>query len=86
MEAHESTRPRMGSVTKKIHEDQFAEKGQHSVLHYNLVHTFIPMPHVMKIPDAQAAMDQEWKKLETIPAWQLEKVKSKKEVTKEARK
>ena len=32
----------------------------------------------MKIPDAKAAVDKEWKKLETIPAWQLDKVKSKK--------
>ena len=26
-----------------------------------------------EIPDAKAAVDKEWKKLETIPAWQLEK-------------
>ena len=39
----------------------------------------------MQIPDAKAAVDKEWKKLETIPAWQLEKVKSKKEVVFEAR-
>ena len=32
----------------------------------------------MKIPDAKAAVDKEWKKLETIPSWQLEKIKSKK--------
>ena len=38
----------------------------------------------MTIPDAEAAVDKEWKKLETIPAWQLEKVKSKKEVILEA--
>ena len=38
----------------------------------------------MKIPDAKAAVDKEWKKLETIPAWQLKKVKSKKDVIKEA--
>ena len=38
----------------------------------------------MKIPDAEAATDKEWKKLETIPAWQLDKVKSKKEVLIEA--
>ena len=38
----------------------------------------------MKILDAKGAMDKEWKKLETIPAWQLEKIKSKKEVTDEA--
>ena len=33
----------------------------------------------MKIPDAKAAVDKEWKKLETTPAWQLGKVKSKKD-------
>ena len=49
--------------------------------HFNLVHKFIPMP---KIPDAKAALDKEWKKLDAILAWQLEKVESKKEVTLEA--
>ena len=44
------------------------------------------MPQAMKIPDAKAAVDKEWKKLETIPAWQLDKVKCKKEVIKEAQK
>ena len=48
--------------------------------HYNLVHKFIPIPQAMKIPDAKEAVDKEWKKLETIPAWNLEEVKSKKEV------
>ena len=43
-------------------------------------------PQVMKILDAKAAVDKECKKLETIPAWQLEKVKSKKEVIKESQK
>ena len=33
----------------------------------------------MKIPDAKAAVGKEWKKLETIPAWQMDKMKSKKE-------
>ena len=27
----------------------------------------------MKVPDAKAAVDKEWKKLEAIPAWNLEK-------------
>ena len=45
--------------------------------HYNLVHKFVLVPQAMKIPDAKAAVDKEWKKLETIPAWQLEKVRSK---------
>ena len=51
-----------------------------------LVHKFIPMPQAIKIPDAKAALDKEWKKLETIPAWQLDKVKSKKEDILEAQK
>ena len=38
----------------------------------------------MKIPEAKAAVDKEWKKLETIPAWDVRKVKSKKEVIEEA--
>ena len=42
------------------------------------------MPQAMKIPDAKAAVDKEWKELETIPVWQLEKVMSKKEVVLEA--
>ena len=44
------------------------------------------MPEAMKIPDAKAAVDKEWKKLETIPAWHVRKVKSKKEVIKDAQK
>ena len=39
----------------------------------------------MKIPAAQAALDKEWEKLEKISAWNLTKVKSKKEVIDEAR-
>ena len=79
-EAHESTRQRTESVTKRIHEEHIAGKRQNSVLHYNLVHKFIPMPQAMKIPDAKAAVDKEWKKLETISAWDVRKVKSQKEV------
>ena len=48
--------------------------------HYNLVHKFFPVPQAMQILDAKAAVDKKWKKLETIPASNLEKVKSKKEV------
>ena len=44
------------------------------------------MPQVAKIPDAKAAVYKEWNKLETISAWQLNEVKSKKEVIQEAQK
>ena len=49
-----------------------------SLSHYNVEHKFIPMPQTMKIPDAIAAVDKEWEKLEKIPAWDLTKVRSKK--------
>ena len=42
------------------------------------------MPQAMKIPDAKAAVDTEWKKLVTIPALNLEKVKNRKGGHKEA--
>ena len=43
------------------------------------------MPQAMKIPAAKAAVDKEWEKLEKISAWNLTKVKSKKQVIDEAR-
>ena len=43
------------------------------------------MPQAMKIPEAKAAVDKEWEKLEKISAWNLTKVKSKKQVIEEAR-
>ena len=38
------------------------------------------MPQAMKIPAAKEAVDKEWEKLEEISAWNLTKVRSKKEV------
>ena len=79
-EADESTRMRMRNSIPHCHQDHIAGKGENSLQHYNLVHKFIPMPQAMKIPAAKAAVDKEWKKLEAIPAWQLDKVKSEREV------
>ena len=78
VEARESTRQRLESSPPKDHEDHIAGKGYNSTEHYNLVHKFIHMPQAMKIPDAKAAVVNEWNKLQKIPAWQLDKVKSKK--------
>ena len=63
----------------------FAGRGDNSLQHYNLVHQFIPMPQAMKIPAAKGAVDKEWEKLEKISAWNLTKVRSKKQVIDEAR-
>ena len=46
--------------------------------------SLFPCPKRWTILHAKAAVEKGWKKLETIPAWQLGKVKSKKEVILEA--
>ena len=43
------------------------------------------MLQALKIPDAKAAVEKEWEKLEKILAWQLTKVRNKKEVIDEVR-
>ena len=75
---------RMGNLIPHHHEDHIAGKGENSLEHYNLVHKFIPMPQALKILAAKAAVDKEWEKLK-ISAWNLTKVKSKKQVIDEAR-
>ena len=56
-------------------------------IHYSTTIWFtnFPMPQVVKIPAAKAAVDKEWEKLENISAWNLTKVRSKKQVIDEAR-
>ena len=48
------------------------------------MHKPIPIRQAMKIPDAKAAVDKEWGKLEKLQAWQVTKVKSKEEVIQKA--
>ena len=43
------------------------------------------MPEDMKMPDAKAAVEKYWENLKKMPAWQLTKVRNKKEVIDEAR-
>ena len=84
VESHEPTWQRAESLQSKNHEHHIAGKGFTLMSHYNSVHKFIPIPQAMKVPDAKAAVDRWWKKLDTISAWDLENVKSKKEVILEA--
>ena len=86
VEPHESTRKRLECTLLRNHEDHIAEKVFNPVNHYNLVHKFIPMLQAMKIPDAKGAADKEWDKHEKILAWQMDKVKSKKDVLVQAQK
>ena len=68
VEPHESTRQRQESSSCTEHEERLAGTGYNSMTHCNLVHKFIAMPQALKIPDGKAAVDKEWKKLETIPS------------------
>ena len=68
------------------HEDHVAGKGENSFQHCNLVHKFLLLvPQAVKIPAAKAAVDKEWEKLEKFSAWNLTKVRSKKQAIDEAR-
>ena len=66
------------------HEDHIAGKGFTSMSHYNLAHKIIQMPQTMKILDAKAAVDKEWKMARDDPSMEIGTVKSKKEVVLEA--
>ena len=85
LEASEYTRLRMGESLLNHHEDHIAGKADNSLQHNNLVHSIIPMSQAMKIPAEKGEVDKELEKLEKIPAWDLTKVRSKKEVIDEAR-
>ena len=75
----------MGESLPNHHEDHIAGKGDNSLQHYNLVHKIIPMPQAMKIPAAKGAVNKEWKTWRKNSAWNLTKVRSKKEVVDGAR-
>ena len=79
LEAGESTRLRMGESLPNHHEDHTAGKGDNSLQHFYLVHKFIPVPQAIKIPAAKAAVDRNGK-IGEKSAWNLTKVRSKKEV------
>ena len=85
LEVSESTRLRMGESLPTHHEDHIAGKGDTSLQHYNLVHNFIPVPQSMKNSRSKGSSGQGMGKLEKFSAWNLTKVRSKKEVIDEAR-
>ena len=68
----------------KIMKTTLQEQGS---IHWTItiLRTNFPVPQA-KIPEAKAAVDKECENLEKIPAWQMTKVRNKKEVIDEARK
>ena len=80
LEADESIRMRMGNsdtsiITKTILQEKVRIRYSTTIWFINL---FL-CPQAVKIPAAKAAVDKEWEKLEKISAWNLTKVKSKKD-------
>ena len=78
VDADECTRPRLEGAGHKPHQDLITAKGTSSITHESLVHRFIPMPQALKIPDAKAAVEKEWEKLEKIPAGSCQKSETRK--------
>ena len=83
--AAKSTRLRMWRISTELSWRPFCRKGWQFTATLQLGTQNFPMLQAMKIHAAKAAVDQEWEKLEKIPAWDLTKVRSKKEVVVEAR-
>ena len=85
LEANESTGLRMGNSVPNHHEDHIAGKGGNSLPHHNWIHKFVPVPQAMNNSWGKSSSGQGMGKLEKISAWNLTKVRSKKEVIDEAR-
>ena len=84
LEAVESTRLRMGNSVPNYHEDHIAGKGDNSLQQYNLVHNF-SYASSYENSCSKSSGGQGMGKLGKISAWNLTKVRSKKEVIDEAR-
>ena len=72
------------SGAQRQHQDKVADKGP-SLDWFGLVHTPVPIPKALKIPDAREALHKEWDKLEGKNAWDLKAVRPKAQVIKEAK-
>ena len=86
VDADESTRPRLEGAGHKPHQDHITVKGTNEF--YDSLQSgsqILSDVSSVKIPNAKAAVEKEWEKLEKIPAWQLTKVRNENEVIEEAR-
>ena len=84
LEASESTRLRMGQSLPTHCEDHIAGKGDNSLQHCNLVHKFYSYAPSHENSRSKGRSGQGMGKLEKKSAWNLTKVRSKKEVIDEA--
>ena len=69
-------------VPKRVHEERHPLSGMKSSSTFGLIHT--PVNDYQKIPEARAAVEKEFVKLEKIPAWCVNQVREKEDVKREA--
>jgi len=74
-----------GGDSKSKHVEKIASRGHISEEWFACVHTPLPIPKAMKIPGAKEALSKEWGKLEAKTAWDVTKVRAKKDVIREAK-
>ena len=84
LEADESTRMHSGNSMPHYHQDHIAGKGENSLQHYKLVQIY-SYASSYENSCSKSRSGQGMGKLEKISAWNLTKVRSKKEVIDEAR-
>ena len=65
---------------RRPHQDHIADAGYSSTEYQAMVHTPICIKEALRIPDARAALEKEWKKLEDLGAWNYNTVKPRAEV------
>ena len=70
------------SFAEGPHRDKIATIGDHSSEFYGMVHT--PVTSWKNIPEAAAALDNGWVKLEKLPAWDPKQVREKSDVKAES--
>ena len=66
---------------KRAHEERHPISGMKSSNTFGLIHT--PVNDYQKIPEARAAVEKEFVKLEKIPAWDVNQVREREDVKKE---
>ena len=75
-----------GGKVKRQQMDHIAEKGYVRSCHYGPLHVLVFIQEAMKMPDAKAAVVQKLDRLKKIPAKEINKVRSKSEVIRQAKK
>lgn len=66
---------RVQEQEERMHEEKFADPKSTSETYWGMVHTPIRIDQALRIPNAKAAVDHEWNKLEVIKkAWDSSKV------------